>query len=964
MNAGALLDEIAEGKHSDPLAPVTVVVPSAGVRSVLLDIVRAAGSVNVAVRTPYEACIHLVEILGLPIAIAEDPSLTGMLYTIFRDGERMEHHEAWERACACVHHHVEDEGRGDSANERAVAALHDHCRAEGRVDRCIAYERVSAHLARGVEDGSAAAGIRTAFGKVILWGCSQMGDARASHFIDMLRRSAAPAVELMEDRWLQEDGSTASGALTSRAVHDMSGEIRWALATAGSWLADVPDGLVVVAYPDSSPYHEAIASHLGSRTIPYRDAGGCRAGQQMPAAVLRQWMRTTGVLRPGFEGILDVVHWLVQEDMGRDACASLAWAAGARGTWQSWFSSLDRGREGVRGREGRQLQRLHEAVTALPQDAGNRDVSAVRWIAQCEEVWTSALCPAAGARGIPLPLPLLHCVERVAEACRATAAAVPDATAGEVASQAVELLDAALFRYPDAGAIVLAPYSMLPALTATHVVLAGMSESYACDEFLGGGGAAGALAMLALPGGVQACAITFSVWDDSGRPSYPHPLLVRTVSSGAGVDLKGEQLRSGRVAGVHEWGDPASASVLEGWDAYLACRLEEERHSGALRLRDAVRAEAEMPFAARAAFDRAQWSTEATPFDGNCATRKAELSRFWQHVIDESPISSQGIESWATCPHQYFLEYVLRVPSERTREEWQWSIEATLRGSLAHRVLEKWYAEHQGAAARSEPAQLRTEVSALMREVCEEDTFRRAVADPVQLEILVGDLAPRLARLLLAWSRADGPWQVLACEQEFGRSVSPASWEAVEIPLADGSLLRMQGVVDRIDVQHHGHSQSFRIVDYKTGGRDRFRHVQADPIDGGRHVQGALYAEAVTSHVERLGGTVGSIESWYLFIDSGWRDDPIGFSMTGELRSRLIATVQGIAQEIRHGNFVRTPGKEMRGLSARTWESCRYCPFDSVCPVHRDELAERKREAAQYARVAHLTGRPGEMSDD
>lgn len=953
-------------KQEDPLALATIIVPTGSVREFVLGLVRDEKLANVHVRTPDDACAHLIETAGLQIAILDESGVLGLLYGILLNEEGYSHHEAWELAQACVFHRKGIDEQVDRAGMRAVERLHVLCRDQERVDTCIAYEKASLFLATHMDDGKAAEFLHSAFGTVVLWGISLYTDPQSSVFLDSIRHASDTTVEVVQDTWCSEHPPATGGNLASLAALNLDQELRSVLVAVSTWVGDHDRERIIVAYPDSSPYQDALKAHFDARQIPYSDLRGNAAGRRLPASLLGMWMLTTKVKRAGFEKILDVVHWIVQDDMSREDCASLAWSYGARGTWQSWFTAMDHGKDTARGKAQQHLQRLHEAVSLLPQDAGSQDVDASRWITQCQDAWISTICPVAEARGIPLPLALRRTVERMFEACIGVVAGIPHVAVHEIARHAGALLESSRYRNADNGVVVLAPYSIVPVLPASHVVLVGMSESYSCMEDLRGGAVlAGGQLLLTVPAEVRKCLVTFPIWDDNGRPGFPHPLLVRSIGSRTGGVVEGEQLRSSRFPGIHDLGGPTVGCELEGWDEYLAIRLEAERHEGTRRLRDALLLDEDLPFARRADRDRAQWSHTVTPFDGNCAGKTIELAHYWQHVLDEAPISSQGIESWATCPQQYFLRYVLHVPTDRTRDEWQWSLEATLRGSIAHRVLEKWFSREHAKSEHIPASTVREEISALVLGVLAEDEFRSAGTDTIQREILIGDLTAHITRMLLIWSRNDGEWDVLACEQEFGRMSSQSSWEAVAIPLDEGSVLRIQGVIDRVDVRHKGATQDIRIVDYKTGKRDRFSQLLNDPLDGGRHVQGVLYAHAADAHMRQTGRKVHGLESWYLFVDGGWRDEPIGFPITEDLLQRFTVTVQGIARAIRSGNFVMTPGKETKDQASQTtWESCRYCPFDGICPANRDERVARKMGAHQYIQVVRLTGHPGDASDD
>ncbi|HEX8804178.1 MAG TPA: PD-(D/E)XK nuclease family protein, partial [Acidimicrobiales bacterium] len=86
--------------------------------------------------------------------------------------------------------------------------------------------------------------------------------------------------------------------------------------------------------------------------------------------------------------------------------------------------------------------------------------------------------------------------------------------------------------------------------------------------------------------------------------------------------------------------------------------------------------------AAGAAVVRARRSAAFTRFDGN-------LSGAGLPTPVDGTVSSTRLESWATCPHAYFVRQLLRVEPAETPER-QLAITPIDRGSLVHDVLERY----------------------------------------------------------------------------------------------------------------------------------------------------------------------------------------------------------------------------------------------------------------------------------
>lgn len=328
------------------------------------------------------------------------------------------------------------------------------------------------------------------------------------------------------------------------------------------------------------------------------------------------------------------------------------------------------------------------------------------------------------------------------------------------------------------------------------------------------------------------------------------------------------------------------------------------------------------------------------------------LERFRTHVY-----SVTQLESYGSCPFQFFADKVLRLNGVAEMEEGLSPIE---RGGLLHEILFDFY------VAR------RTQQLPPLFE-CGDEELRRAL----------GDLRARAAAKLAEWNITDVFWDVeqelilgtnnrkgllqefLEHERERVLEVRPAYFEVAfgsrtgkiadptlfhKDPVSAGSVL-LRGKVDRIDMDAAGR---FSIIDYKTGSHLASRKE----IDEGISVQIPLYLHAIetvlaSTAAAKPAGVSGSYYSLRspvkakLCIGSEehrgtafslLRTSAALLSSDEELRAVIDQTIRYVnsyVDEIAAGKFPVSP-KHPETV-------CSYCAYNSVCRI-KTRLAIREEE--------------------
>lgn len=355
-------------------------------------------------------------------------------------------------------------------------------------------------------------------------------------------------------------------------------------------------------------------------------------------------------------------------------------------------------------------------------------------------------------------------------------------------------------------------------------------------------------------------------------------------------------------------------------------------------------------YAMRVELSRAGRRTDMAEWNGIIAD---SLSPDARRVLDgyrSRRYSVTQLESYGTCPFQFFSGRVLRLAPAGELEE---TLSPLERGGVLHEILFEFYISRR---ERGLPPLFDTG----------DDEFRTAVADLIALgrrkldELQIPDpfWGVEKEMILGAENREGLLSRFLSKERETVLGVSPSFFEvtfgsamgrrrisdpalAHTNPVVAGSV-ELRGKVDRIDIG----DGFFRIVDYKTGSRE----FDAEEMAIGTSLQLPLYLYAVEKILEeRTGRPASGVAGIYYRLRNPVEQQVAIASKeyhekayTGRHRHRGIAeddktmhaiidTAIGYASEyvdgIARGRFPVEPKVPER--------SCNTCDFNTVCRIKR-----------------------------
>ena len=320
---------------------------------------------------------------------------------------------------------------------------------------------------------------------------------------------------------------------------------------------------------------------------------------------------------------------------------------------------------------------------------------------------------------------------------------------------------------------------------------------------------------------------------------------------------------------------------------------------------------------------RARRSNDFTRFDGNLAGLALP------DLTANGVSSATRLQSWAVCPHAFFMQYLLGVEVVEDPER-RLEINPLDRGSLVHEILERFIAE-QIAAGRAGPwtgpelARLLAIAEEAFARYSERGVTGRAMFWRRDRDRILADLA-RFAEL------------------DNGRPVAvELRFNPITYPLPDGRSVRFRGFIDRVDDAGPG---SAAVIDYKTGGTGGYTGLgPEDPHQGGTRLQLAVYGTAVQQLLD-----VTDVDTGYWFVSDKGKFDRIGYRLTPEVQAKVGVALTEIVDGIRSGTFPSRPPAS----PAYIWVDCWYCSPDGLSTAEARRDWERKRSDPLLARYWDL----------
>ncbi len=346
---------------------------------------------------------------------------------------------------------------------------------------------------------------------------------------------------------------------------------------------------------------------------------------------------------------------------------------------------------------------------------------------------------------------------------------------------------------------------------------------------------------------------------------------------------------------------------------------------------------------------RSRRSPRLTRFDGNLAAGDLRGAVLPDPIDGHQVSSASRLETWADCPHRYFVRYILRVEAIDDADD-DHRITALERGSLVHRMLERWLQEaidHGAVPAPTEPwpERWRTRLLAIGEEECDRLEARGLVGSRLYWNYDRRQILRDLHRFLDFDDKQRANHRSRPVAAEFGFGMPRSDDGPVDIDIDANRSVRIRGSIDRIDVTDGG---GLLVVDYKTGSTRSFRDLSLDnPTLNGQRFQLVLYDLAA----RRLRDTPDAADGYgaYWFVSSKGLFTEIGYS-TDAARGAVLEAVGSAVDGIGAGLFPLHP--EEPGWKPFVW--CDYCEPDGLGTTDQWRDWQRKQRDPALAPYLEL----------
>jgi superfamily I DNA/RNA helicase len=369
--------------------------------------------------------------------------------------------------------------------------------------------------------------------------------------------------------------------------------------------------------------------------------------------------------------------------------------------------------------------------------------------------------------------------------------------------------------------------------------------------------------------------------------------------------------------------------------------------------------QARSPFLTRALdLEVSRWGKRAfTPYDGMMAGKQAQRHLKEKYSIVGKSVGPTRLETYATCPYQYYLSNILGLEAlvEPERVE---AVDPLERGSLIHSILWEFFHTLSVRAKGKVPFPVRESDFEILIETAEKRfaRFERlshtgyAILWEMEKQEIRGHLGDLFYEQILEGGPEGSGFLPAYFEVRYGmkgRDPEESDISTEEpVPLEfGGRKISLRGRIDRIDMTPD--LKQARVIDYKTG---KSAPKQKDNDFGrGTTLQLPLYLHAAETILKTIHGRVAldCAEYYNIGFRGTKRHIKFDYAELDARRAELDGILDTIADGIEAGSFFAYPG-----------DQCTWCDFKPICGTAGQRLAiyDRKSEDKRISAFRRMKG--------
>ncbi len=426
---------------------------------------------------------------------------------------------------------------------------------------------------------------------------------------------------------------------------------------------------------------------------------------------------------------------------------------------------------------------------------------------------------------------------------------------------------------------------------------------------------------------------------NGAREYYPSPMMVQAFAAQTGTGATAMELRAApAVAGLLRRTRSPLAGMLQGPTADAA---EHQLREAVISKREGTPLTDTHPSWRAISLLSHRRGRDFSEWDGNLGGFPDPA---WLDL--QGSVSPTSLENYAACGFRYLCGNLFRLSFVEEPDERE-IMDPTARGTLIHTVLERFFREAQAAGRPAVGERWNDGDRQRLLSIADEEMEAARQRGIAGLEAY--------SRHELRTMRADLE-RFLEEDDAFRAETGavPASFEE-SIPETVVAGVRLRGRVDRVDITPDG--TNAWVVDYKTGSAWEFKEGKIDdPLLGGKKLQLPTYLAAAP-----VGASARALY-WFITRKGGFLKVP--YEPTAASEARFRSVLESIVSGIRAGAFPAFSGDEDEYRGG--YDNCSFCDFDRICSRRRDHEFDMKRHdpAVGPWLAVGIAGARGDASND
>ena len=308
-------------------------------------------------------------------------------------------------------------------------------------------------------------------------------------------------------------------------------------------------------------------------------------------------------------------------------------------------------------------------------------------------------------------------------------------------------------------------------------------------------------------------------------------------------------------------------------------------------------------------------------------------------------ISVSRLENYATCPFQFYLNYILGL-NEEDEPEWLEVPSRLEEGSLVHLIYEQFFKQLKvtGGLSEFDTTNITDQINEVQKIGVRSFENRKITGVDLLWSGKKKTIDRDLKKFITQESEFFNEWEPLDFEIEFNRNVKSLDdypYRAIKINLTNGKKVYIGGKIDRCDRKLDSEGQEkIKVIDYKTGkkpgSKKDLTNIKGALFDKGQKLQLPIYIMAAESIFSD--STIEEASYKFSTHRGEFTSQSFDASALKAVKEELIEIIETVCENWDNGNFIQVPGSH-----------CTFCPYKGgACEDGRDVRAEKKEGSEKF----------------